>query len=92
MKFTASSAEPVGLILFCLITCIMIENPFNVKDLDSCVESAYSGHNGNGNNYGCNDQIRDEFCEKSCRLYGAKKNSEIIGFDGMEDNALNSYF
>jgi len=60
-------------------------------EMKGLVNGAYEGHNGSGYNYGCNDLIRDEFCEKSCRLYGAKKNSEIIGFDGMEENALDFY-
>ncbi len=61
------------------------------KEMKGCINGAYQGHNGSGYNYGCNDTIREYFCEKSCRLYGAKKNSDIIGFAGMEDNALSFY-
>ena len=61
------------------------------KEMKGLINGAYEGHNGSGYNYGCHDFLRSEFCEKSCRLYGAKKDSDIVGFDGMEDNALSFY-
>lgn len=65
--------------------------PFTHSEIDRIVESAYSGHNGNGNNYGCNDKIRDEFCKQSCRLYSAKKDNNMIDFLGMAEQAVAFY-
>jgi hypothetical protein len=67
------------------------KSPFTKKDLKSCIESAYSGHGGSGSNYGCNDTIREEFCKESCRLYAAKKNSNMVSFEDMEQSAINFY-
>ena len=67
------------------------EHPLEKEEIDKIVESSYSGHNGNGNNYGCNDQIRDEFCEQSCRLFAAKKDNNIIDFSDMETEAIKFY-
>ena len=61
------------------------------KEMKGLINGAYEGHNGSGYNYGCHDFLRSEFCEKSCRLYGAKKDSDVVGFGGMEDNALSFY-
>ena len=55
------------------------------------INGAYTGHDGSGYNYGCNDFIRESFCSQTCRLYGAKQSSDIIGFDSMEANALEFY-
>ena len=55
------------------------------------INGAYAGHDGSGYNYGCNDFIRESFCSQTCRLYGAKQSSDIVGFGGMEDNALEFY-
>tara|TARA_R100000995_G_scaffold83934_1_gene61161 strand:- start:4383 stop:6182 length:1800 start_codon:yes stop_codon:yes gene_type:complete len=55
------------------------------------INGAYTGHDGSGYNYGCSDFIRESFCSQTCRLYGAKKNSDIVGFGGMEDNAIEFY-
>lgn len=67
------------------------KKPFTHEEVDRIVESAYSGHNGNGNNYGCNDKIRDEFCKESCRLYSAKKDNNMIDFMGMATQAMQFY-
>tara|TARA_R100000458_G_scaffold51225_1_gene51896 strand:- start:917 stop:2728 length:1812 start_codon:yes stop_codon:yes gene_type:complete len=55
------------------------------------IDGSYTGHDGSGYNYGCNDFIRESFCSQTCRLYGAKKSSDVVGFGGMEDNALEFY-
>ena len=67
------------------------EKPFAKKEMKSIVESAYSGHDGNGNNYGCNDPIRDSFCKQSCRLFGAKKDNNMIDFMQMAQQAVTFY-
>ena len=66
------------------------------KQLDSdevlrLINGSYTGHDGSGYNYGCNDFIRESFCSQTCRLYGAKQSSDIVGFGGMENNALEFY-
>jgi hypothetical protein len=55
------------------------------------INGSYTGHDGSGYNYGCNDFIRETFCKQTCRLYGAKQSSDIVGFGGMENNALEFY-
>lgn len=51
---------------------------FSVKELDDIIESIYSGHNGQGSRYGCNDPIMDKFCKETCRLYRIKKNATFM--------------
>lgn len=67
------------------------EHPLKKEEIDNIVESAYTGHNGKGNNYGCNDKIKDSFCESSCRLFSAKKNNNVISFSDMEADAMKFY-
>ena len=67
------------------------KHPFEVDEMESIIKSSYDGHDGNGNNYGCNDSIREQFCKETCRLYAAKKNSNMLGWDEMEDSAINFY-
>ena len=67
------------------------KSPLEKDEIDKIVESAYSGHGGNGNNYGCNDMIREDFCKESCRLYAAKKNSNMVNFEDMEQSVINFY-
>ena len=67
------------------------EHPFEVDEMESVIKSSYDGHDGSGNNYGCNDSIREQFCKETCRLFAAKKNSNMLGFEDMEQNAINFY-
>ncbi len=67
------------------------KHPFNVDEMESVIKSSYDGHDGSGNNYGCNDKIREEFCKETCRLFAAKKNSNMLGFEDMEESAINFY-
>ena len=64
------------------------EHPFSSKEMDNIVESAYSGHNGAGNRYGCNDSIMDKYCSKTCRLFKAKDSQSVMTSDDMEADFL----
>ena len=67
------------------------EHPLKKDEIDKIVESAYTGHDGKGNNYGCNDKLKDSLCEASCRLFAAKKNNNMVSFHDMESDAIKFY-
>ena len=64
------------------------EHPFTSKEMDNIIESAYSGHNGAGNRYGCADTIMDKYCSKTCRLFKAKDSQNVMTADNMEAEFL----
>ena len=64
---------------------------FSEKEMDSIVTSAYEGHNGQGNKYGCSDPIMDEYCKNTCRLYRNKKSQTMMDAQAMEDNLIEFY-
>tara|TARA_Y100001963_G_scaffold159797_1_gene265314 strand:+ start:1027 stop:2799 length:1773 start_codon:yes stop_codon:yes gene_type:complete len=59
-------------------------HPFKEDEMDSIVKSAYEGHGGKGNNYGCEDKLKDKYCQNTCRLYKAKKSNKILDASSME--------
>ena len=64
------------------------KHPFTHKEMDNIVESAYSGHSGAGNRYGCQDSIMDKYCSKTCRLFRAKDSQNVMTADKMEAEFL----
>ena len=66
--------------------------PFKVKELNSIVESCYSGHGGQGYKYGCNDPLKDKHCSKSCVLFKTKASTEDISMDSADMEAMLSEF
>ena len=67
------------------------ENPFAKKEMDSIIRSAYEAHNGQGNKFGCNDPIMDEYCKNTCRLYRNKRSQTIMDASDMESNLIEFY-
>ena len=67
------------------------EKSFSEKEMDSIVTSAYEGHNGQGNKYGCSDPIMDEYCKNTCRLYRNKKSQTMMDANDMENNLIEFY-
>ena len=67
------------------------EKPFSEKEMESIVTSAYEGHNGQGNKYGCSDPIMDEYCKNTCRLYRNKKSQTMMDASDMESNLIDFY-
>jgi KaiC/GvpD/RAD55 family RecA-like ATPase len=59
-------------------------SPFTEKEMESIINSAYDGHNGQGCRYGCHDTVMDQYCKNTCRLYKSKKNQTIMDSSDME--------
>ena len=59
-------------------------HPFTKSEMDKIVTDCYEGHNGNGYNYGCSDNVMDLHCQSTCRLYKTKKSGSIMGASQME--------
>ena len=67
------------------------DSPFTKKEMDSIVRSAYEAHNGQGNKFGCNDPVMDEYCKNTCRLYRNKRSQTIMDASEMESNLIEFY-
>ena len=67
------------------------ERSFSKKEMESIVTSAYEGHGGQGNKYGCNDPIMDEYCKNTCRLYRNKRSQTVMDASDMETNLIEFY-
>jgi len=63
-------------------------SPFTKKEMESIIKSTYDGHNGNGNRYGCLDNIMDKHCAPTCRLYKAKKSQTVMDSHDMETSLI----
>jgi KaiC/GvpD/RAD55 family RecA-like ATPase len=57
---------------------------FPQEEMVKIVDSCYTGHNGDGIRYGCNDILMDKFCSSSCRLYRSKKNQSLTLAEDLE--------
>ena len=68
-----------------------IDSPFKEKEMDSIVKSAYEAHDGQGNKFGCNDPIMDEYCKNTCRLYRNKRSQSVMDSEEMEKNLIEFY-
>ena len=68
-----------------------LDKPFSTKEMESIVTSAYEGHNGQGNKYGCSDPIMDEYCKNTCRLYRNKRSQTMMDASDMENNLIEFY-
>ena len=64
---------------------------FSEKEMESIVTSAYEGHGGQGNKYGCSDPIMDEYCKNTCRLYRNKRSQTMMDASDMENNLIEFY-
>ena len=64
---------------------------FSEREMESIVKSCYEGHGGEGNRYGCNDQIMDSHCSKKCKLYKTKQESEALDSTTMENQLIEFY-
>ena len=60
------------------------DHPFSQKEMYSIITNCYTGHDGAGYRYGCNDIIMDEYCKNTCKLYKAKKSQTIMDANTME--------
>ena len=67
------------------------DKPFSEKEMESIVTSAYEGHGGQGNKYGCSDPIMDEYCKNTCRLYRNKRSQSMMDASAMETNLIEFY-
>ena len=65
--------------------------PFSEKEMESIVTSAYEGHGGQGNKYGCSDPIMDEYCKNTCRLYRNKRSQTMMDASDMENHLIEFY-
>jgi hypothetical protein len=59
-------------------------HPFTKEEMNKIVTDCYEGHNGNGYNYGCTDVHMDNHCQSTCRLYKAKKSTNLMDAKSME--------
>ncbi|QDP53425.1 MAG: putative ATP-dependent helicase [Prokaryotic dsDNA virus sp.] len=64
---------------------------FTSEEMSKIVDSCYDGHGGNGNRYGCSDQIMDSHCSSTCRLYKSKKSQNTMDATSMEKALINFY-
>jgi hypothetical protein len=69
----------------------MPNKPFTEKELDSIINSAYEAHGGSGNRYGCKDQVMDNFCKSTCKLYKSKKSVGTMSAAAMEKELFDFY-
>lgn len=60
------------------------DHEFTIEEMDSIIKSSYEGHGGKGNNYGCDDKLKDKYCQNTCRLFKAKKSNKILDASSME--------
>jgi len=65
------------------------DSPFTEKEMENIIKSSYEGHNGQGNNYGCQDPIKDKYCKETCFLYKAKKSNKIMNSSSLEKQLAN---
>ena len=65
-----------------------VKSPFTKREMESIIKSTYDGHNGNGNRYGCLDNIMDKHCESTCRLYKSKKSQTVMDSSDMETSLI----
>jgi len=65
-----------------------IEHPFTEKEMDGIITNCYTGHDGAGYRYGCNDIIMDEYCKNTCKLYKSKKSQTMMDAKTMEAEFL----
>tara|TARA_Y100000310_G_C20679581_1_gene815126 strand:+ start:217 stop:1965 length:1749 start_codon:yes stop_codon:yes gene_type:complete len=64
------------------------DSKFTKNEMDSLVEGCYTGHNGSGYRYGCNDSIMDSFCSDMCSLYKTKKSISLMDATAMEKTLM----
>ena len=64
---------------------------FTTAEMGSIVENCYSGHNGTGYRYGCNDEIMDKFCKNTCKLFKAKKSQSVMKAEAMDKVLFDFY-
>tara|TARA_R100000278_G_C5475762_1_gene166371 strand:+ start:625 stop:2400 length:1776 start_codon:yes stop_codon:yes gene_type:complete len=64
-------------------------SPFEAKEMESIIKSAYESHGGQGNRYGCNDSIMDKHCSQTCKLYKSKKSQSVMDAQTMEQDLIN---
>lgn len=67
------------------------QNPFDEKELEGIIKASYEGHNGEGNNYGCTDYLKNKYCRSSCFLYKTKADSGIMSGRDMIDELVDFY-
>ena len=67
------------------------DSPFTETEMSNLVEGCYTGHNGAGYRYGCNDPIMDDYCSSQCTLYKAKKSQNTMDAEKMEEELINFY-
>ena len=64
---------------------------FSEKEMESIIKSTYEGHGGEGNRYGCNDNIMDKFCSEKCKLYMTKADTRALDSTQMENQLIEFY-
>ena len=67
------------------------DKPIKANEMARLVEGCYTGHNGQGYRYGCNDPIMDKFCSSTCKLYKAKKSQDVLAPIDMEKILMDFY-
>ena len=67
------------------------DKPFTSEEMDNIVTHCYEGHGGRGNNYGCNDSIKDKHCKDTCILYRTKKSQTLMDANEMEKTLVDFY-
>ena len=66
--------------------------PFTKEEMARIVESCYTGHQGDGYNYGCMDTVKDKFCDSTCFMYKSKKSSSsLMSATDMEKVLIDFY-
>jgi hypothetical protein len=69
-----------------------LDSPFTKEEMNKIVENCYTGHQGDGYNYGCMDAIKDEFCDTTCFMYKSKKSSQsLMSATDMEKVLIDFY-
>ena len=60
------------------------DSRFTAEEMKKLVEGCYTGHNGKGYRWGCQDPIMDAHCSDMCSLYKTKKSTSIMEATDME--------
>ena len=64
---------------------------FSDAEMEGIIKSTYEGHGGEGNRYGCNDNIMDDYCANTCKLFKSKADNAIYDSTTMENQLIEFY-
>lgn len=55
-------------------------------EIDKIIDYTYDANNGDGYNFGCNDEVMEHHCKATCRLYRMKHTEKMHDAGALEDD------